>query len=321
MSEPSRTSPPIAPATRPIAPIIVVRVVVPVAAMALAVMHLRGGEQSLPIWIWKLAIRLDLDGITAVRLVAAFYAAIALVIALGPRLARPASMLAALLMALSAVAEVSALVSMGADPSAYAMPVAAFAAAGVLAGAISRLSPRATAAPVRLAPGTVLGPLAALLLTLGAAARLPVADRPRAVPSSWASAQEQVLFRDLDRLVGRTLPESGLSRYQPLLTALTIEGRHLIVFYNPRCGDCQELFDLAFASGSHPEVVAVEVPPPAGVLVSEGDPPRQPECPDCVRTTLQPGPQYFVKLPVVMTVENGRIRCASHDSPERCIDR
>lgn len=313
---PSRSSEPTT-----VAPNILLRGVIPAALLALAAVHMVVGEQSLPIWLWKLAIRFNIDGVTAVRLLAAFEAALAIVIALSPRLARPMSVMAATLLAFSAIAECSALVSVGARVPDYVTPVVTLAVALALGLAISRIAPRAGHPAPRLAPGTVLGPLAALTLTLGAAARLPVADRPRAIPESWAKASDEVLFRHLDRLVGRTLPEAGLSRYQPKLTALTLEGRHVIVFYNPHCGDCQELFDLAFSSASHPEVIAVEVPPPARIIAAEGDPPKQPACPDCTWLTLQAGPAYFVKLPVVMSIENGRILCAEQKAPERCLDR
>jgi len=320
-ASPATPAAPAARGRRALAAVVLLRVVVPAGALALSAMHLAGGERLLPVWLWKLAIRFDIDGVTAVRLLASFQAALAIVIAASPRLARPTALFAAIVLALSAIAEISALVSMGAGVGEYLVQAAALAIAAGLAFAISRVAPRSDAPPPLLAPGTILGPLAALALTLGAAARIPVADRPRAIPESWARATDDTLFRHLDRLVGRTLPESGLSRYQPRLTPLTLEGRHVLVFYNPHCGDCQDLFDLAFASASHPEVIAVEVPPPAGVLAAAGDPAKQPECPDCTWLNLQPGPSYFVKLPVVMTVEDGRIRCAEQKAPERCLDR
>ncbi len=308
------------PPRSPIAGTIVVRVVVPAAALALAAMHLSGGEQSLPTWLWKLAVRANVDGITAVRLLAAFDAALALVILASPRLARPTATLAVLLLAFSAVAEISALVSDRATASAFATPILALAGAGVLGAAISRLAPRPST-PRAIGPGTILGPLAALLFTLGAAARLPVADRPRQIPAAWAAASSEVLFSDLPRLVGRTPAEAGLSRYQPQLTALTLEGRSVVVFYNPHCGDCSELFRAAFSGDAHPEVIAVEVPPPAAVLAAVGEAPADVECPECRRLTLQSGPQYFAKLPVVMVIENGKIRCVEQKNPERCLDR
>lgn len=330
-----------APSARGIAPFVVVRAVIAAAALAFAIAHMAGGEASLPLWLWKISVRLELPAETMVRLLASVEATLALVIAASTRLARPMATVAVALLAFSAVAELSALLGAGATAVAFVRPLVALAFAGLLATALGRRMtpapshpavptdrsaagqappagrPIRTEAPIGV--GSLLGATASLLFCLGLMARLPVPDRPKTVPESLRD-HGGILFRDLQQLVGKTLPESGLARHQPHLTAMTLEGRHIVVFYNPLCSECRDLFDVFFSGPSHPDVIACEVPPPSGAVIATGDPPFTPDCRDCRRTRLADGPSYFARTPVVMTVQDGRITCIEHLEPQRCLD-
>lgn len=307
-------------ARRPIAPTVLLRALIPAAALGAAIAHMAGGEASLPLWAWKLAVRLDMDGDTAVRLLASAEATIAIIIACSSRLARPTAVLAIALLAFAAVAEVSALISISASPADFAVPVVTLAFAGALAIAMGRwVPPRDASSASSIGVGSVLAALAALTFSLGAMARLPVSDRPKPIPAAMEDSSG-IRFRDLDALVGKTLPDAGIAAHQPMLTAMTLEGRHILVFYNPHCGECREVFEVFFGGRPHPEVIAVEVPLPKGAIVAPGDPAFVPDCPECRHTKLAPGPAYFRRTPVVMVVQDGRITCVESVDPQRCID-
>lgn len=312
--------------TRPtrISPEILVRVLVACAAAGGAIYHLAGGEASLPLWTWKLAQRAGMDAITAVRLLAALEMTVALVLVLIPSLARPLTSATLACLALASVAELSARWGASGSVVTFVGPFAALVVSGTLLASRERWS-RGASASTGLTPARargvgavgVLAAIALLVAALGIAARIPVPDRPRA--DAGAVTSSAILFPDPSRWLGKTLPDSKLAAHLPRLTPETLEGRHIIVFYSPRCGSCHEIFRTYFGAGSNPMVIAVEVPPPEGATLIESDQPEEIECAGCRRMKLPAGPAYFVHMPMVVVVNDGRITCVEWRDPIRCL--
>lgn len=317
MAEPTGT-PQFSP--RPIAPFILVRAIVAAAAAGAALYHLTGGEASIPLWIWKLGARAEIDGFTTVRLLAAFEMTIALVVLLSSRLAKPVAFLALATLAFGSIAELSARWGAGSAVTGFIGPFAALVVAGALLASRARWAPPADVSrPAPIGVGSVLVAVGLLFFSLGAAARLPVADQPRRdVAQADAS---NVRFATPDRWVGRTLPDTGLSAILPTLTSETLEGDHILAFYSTRCGLCHDLFRNYFGVGPNPMVIAIEVPPQTDVDLLESDQPEEIECPGCRRMALPSGPTYFQHLPLVVMVKDGRVTCVEWRDPERCLPR
>jgi len=306
---------------RPIAPFILVRAIVATCAAGAAIHHMSGGEASIPLWIWKLSQRLEMNGLDAVRLLAAAEMTLALVTMLCSRLARPTVVLALAGLAFSSIAEISARWGVGAGASTFAWPLAALVVAGALLASVERWAPRSNDR-LRARPGfgSALAAIGLLFFSLGAAARLPIADAPRR-DLAGADAGDEVRFPSPSQWIGMTIPQTRLAVHQPQLTPATLEGRHVIVFYSPRCGLCHDLFRTYFGSGANTAVIAVEVPPATGAQLLESDQPEAIECSGCRRLSLAAGPAYFRHLPLVVVVNDGRVTCVEHRDPERCLPR
>jgi len=305
---------------RALAPFLLVRAAVIVGAAGAAIYHLAGGEASMPLWIWKLAQRAELPPFASVRMLAGLEMTVALIVLCCGRLAARGALTALVIIAFGSVAEVSARWGGASGVIGYAGPLAALVISGTLLASRERWWPQPIgAASPSIGVGSVLAGLGLLTLSLGAAARLPVADVPRRDVAFVDSSG--VLFPRPNEWVGKTLPESGLAAHLPQLTAETIEGQHIVVFYSPRCGRCHDLFRDYFGSGPNPAVIAVNAPLPPDLELLESDQPNEIECPGCRRLTMPVGPVYFQHTPLVVVVMDGRITCVEWRDPERCLPR
>lgn len=297
----------------------VLRVAAALVAFGAALAHLAGGEASLPLWIWNLAKRVDLDAERALRLLAAVELTFGLVILLCGRAATWTALVALLGLMFASIAEVTARLGSGASIDLFVGPGAALVVSGALFASRDRWWPRPDElARRRPGLGSALAVVGLLLFSMGATARLPIGDRPHPRQAA-ASGEMEFVFPNPEQWIGDTIPSAGLGRVLPRLTADSLEGRHLVVFHSARCGRCHDLFRTFFSDGSHPEVIAVEVPPPREARLIESDQPESVQCLDCRRLVLPEGPAYFRHLPMVLVVENGRITCVEHLEPERCL--
>lgn len=301
-------------------PFILVRAAVVLGALGAAFFHLAGGEASIPLWLWKVAQRIEVPAIDAVRILAALEMTVALVVLLCGRLAARTVLAALLIIAFSTIAELSARWNAGAGAIGIAGPLAALVASGALLASRQRWWPQPLyTRPASPGLGSALAAIGLLTFSLGAAARLPVADQPRR--DIALQDRHGVLFPNPSGWVGKTLPESGLARHLPQLTPATLEGRHLVVFYSPSCGRCHDFFRDYLGGGPNPSVIAVHVPLPPDLKVLESDQPADVECEACRRLTLPEGPNYFQHTPLVMSVIDGRISCVEWRNPEKCLPR
>lgn len=286
------------------------RVGVPAILIALVAIESRSGIASLPFWIEGLSTRLEAAPETALRALIGIQLAFAAAAILLRRWSRAISLLAALLLAFAAIAELSALVGRGVDASRFLPPAVLLAACGLMLPPLAR---RIAPAPPSGSPAWRIVALIAIGTTsVATAARVPIAP---AMPT-LGSFSGEVIELAVEDWVGKTIPETGLGLRVPRLTALTVEGRSAVVLYNPHCGSCHEFFETWFAEPRPFRVIALEVPPEAGAVVLESDQPDDIDCASCERLSLPAGPLWLVKPPVMFLVEDGRVQCVAWESDQ-----
>lgn len=161
------------------------------------------------------------------------------------------------------------------------------------------------------------GALAIWVIAIGIAVRLPLSGAAEA-PGGAKSGESLVL--DYITWQGRTLPDTGLSRLLPKLTALTLEGRCIVVLYSPECSHCRELFEQYFAVAQPDrKVIAVEIPPAPGTIALTGDNLGPIPCDGCEHLSLPAGKHYILKPPTVLVTEGGRVVCATDSDWKACL--
>lgn len=301
-----------------------------------AVVPLRAGS-SLPPWLPRLGDVAGIGGEHAARWMTAALATTALTALfwptmLGPATAGTAIAVGGVLLAFAGIATVGAASAVS----------AATLIGGLLAGAVGGLcvlwlagaatpSRDPSQAPRGASPAwQVLGAMALFALALGVAARVPVRPTEALVsvssfethnPAAPNESVEMISF-EFDAWVGRPLADTGLYGYLPELAALVREGTVFLVFYNPRCGHCHELFEAHFAGSLTLPVIAIEIPPPPGGTLVETDEPTEIQCPECQRLSLPTTNAWGVTPPAVVRIEDGIVRCAGEANaltPTDCI--
>ncbi len=314
------------------------RIVAAALLATLAFLPLRAGT-ALPPWIIRLGDIGGMDGDHAARWVSAIFAATALLALLWPAIA-PRAIAAggglAILAGLASIGGAAALA--GTSSAAAAVLVASIVVCAVGVGCVVWLAPRACAPTARRGTSVawhLLGGIAALTLTLGLAAEVPVRST-RALMSATAFEQSpapqgqgdgagtkaetptgagssggaQMITFELEAWEGRSLAETGLYAFLPELAALVREGTVYLVFYNPRCGQCHELFEAYFTGPLDDPVIAIEIPPPPGVIMAASDQPVDINCPNCQRLRLPETHAWGVTPPAVVRIHDGEVECA-----------
>lgn len=299
---------------------IVERIAAPAALAACAAIEFVVGGNALPQWTVNVATKTGigpdgmLRGLIALQMTGA---AFALVFA---RLRTSIAWLAFVAFSFSGLAELSALVNAPGDrmlpPTAWIAPFTALAVgvAGIAVLAKSAPAPRAAVRP--LGAWQVFVGLFIAAGSVGIAGRATLAPRTAAT-APMAGSVETVML-NIDEWVGRTIPETGLGSHLPLLTAATLEGTKWIVFYQPSCGRCHEVFRAYFRGPQGSSVIGVVVPhaPDADVLPS--DQPSDVECEQCIRMSLPEGTRWIITTPTIVKLEGGRITCVTNNDYDRC---
>lgn len=294
------------------------RVFVPLVLLLLAWLEARGGPGTLPRWLATVGSRFDLSEDLLLRVLIALQLALAAIALLIPRWSRTVSTTALVLLVFAAVAEVSALVGTGGEALRFVPPLVILAAAASLLPTTLRALGAASSAG---SPAwRVLGSLAIGVASVAIAVRIPFGDAASS-PADARSTAVEVVELALEDWSGRSLPETGLPRRLPELTALTLEGRSVLVLHDPRCGQCHDLFATWFAAPVDARVIAVRVPPAPGASLLESDQPEEVACADCVRLSLPTGPTWLVQTPAVVVIEDGVVRCAAKglDQASECL--
>lgn len=293
------------------------RILVPAALLACAGLELWRGGDSLPTWVANLAYKTGAGPDAVLRILIAAQLAGAVLALFSAALSRPIAWAAAGALAFSGLAELSAIIGRpGTAPvpaSTWVLPLVGLGAGIAGVAALSRPVPPRPARPV--GAWSVLGALGACIAAAAVAGRLELAPRsaagvaPDGVPTVMLNPEEWV---------GMTLPQSGLARHLPAITPATLEGTKWIVFYNPSCSRCHEVFRAYFGGPQGDSVIAVEIPVVPGEAVAAGDDLGDIECDGCRRLGLPAGTRWVITSPTIVRVEEGRIACATASDYGKC---
>lgn len=281
----------------------------------------RFGADAVPIWAIGLSASLGIDPAVGARILAgACFAMGGLSLALRASGRRPAMVFAALL-ALSGIADGSAMLSLGDDATTGLLrPILQFAVGG---GCLVLLASGPAGESRPSTAGMVAAKVVLTLAVSAAVAAGTTVTMPESFRESIArGADGRFLVHDLtgSDWTGRALSETGLLEHLPAIEALSQGQPTLLAFYRPNCGMCHDLFDKHFGDRLPYRLVSIEVPPAEGVELAENNYPEDVTCPDCVRLTLPRGPVWVVTAPMLVEVVDGRVVCVSGDDFERCID-
>ena len=299
---------------------------------------LADGTAALPSWMAQLGGRAGLDAVATMRVAIGIMGSLAfgaLLLGSRPRLGPAIGRVTGGAISFAAIASLSAAIAVPLRDGAAAPPLSPGAWALAAGFAVYLLADRAGArAAARLAADAAAGRAprvrspawTAMLMLASIVAAFAAAGRVEVVRSvaGTASALAPGTYVELDYTTwaGRTIPDTGLARLNPMLTALTLEGRSAVVLYDPRCGTCHTLFNEYFSEPRAGErVIAVRVPPNPDANLLPSDQPEDVNCPHCTFLDLPEGKSYLVGRPTLLVVEDGRVSCATEKDFSGCLGR
>jgi hypothetical protein len=304
----------------------------------IALSWLSDGTSALPGWMANIGTRAGLDDSATMRIALGAMGSLALVaLLLGsrPRLGPAIARAVGGALAFAAIASLSAAIAVPLRDGVAAPPLAPGIWALAAGFAIYLLADRAASrAAARRASDAAAGRsprsysaawtailiLSSLVASFAAASRVDVVRSVTGQPMVRAPGTYVEL--NYTTWPGRTIPDTGLARIVPMLTALTLEGRSAVVLYDPRCGSCHQLFEEFFAQPHGDEkVIAVRVPPDPDAQLLPSDQPDEVECPHCTFIDFPPGKAYLVARPTLLVVEDGRVTCATEKDFASCLGR
>lgn len=304
---------------------LIIRILTPLLLLATAFAWVRGGTQWTPVWLINVGTRAAIDASATAQLTVGVLSGAAFTLLLfggRPVLGRATARAILLAFAFCCVSTLASLVAAPASAGSSSSPLALPIIGLVVSLALSTVASRPTSAQntsARLG-GVWRGAavLALWILSIGIAVRIPIENNAPLRTGSAASGENVIL--DYVQWQGRTLPDTGLSRLLPQLTALTLEGRSIVVLYSPECGHCREVFEQYFATArANVKVIAVEIPAAPGTISLSGDNLGPIPCAGCERLSLPPGKTYILKPPTVVVVEDGRVVCATDSDWKSCL--
>lgn len=298
-----------------------IRILTPLLLIITAITWIQGGTAWMPLWMSNVGLRIGLSPISSAQLVIGLLFAVAVSLLLfGRKLF--GSFLSRIGLVIYAFCCVSTLASvMASTPAGAGLAPLLFPAIGLLISLGLYLlidkSKAVEVAPSRSAFWIGAGIFAVWVVAIGISVRIPLA---MTASSKQQLVGENSVVLDYVQWQGRTLPDTGLSRLLPILTALTLEGRCIIVLYSPECSHCRELFEKYFTvARPDVKVIAIEIPPAPGSTALIGDDLGPVPCEGCQRLKLPEGKLYILKPPTVLVVEEGRVTCATDSDWKTCL--
>ncbi|HMN95945.1 MAG TPA: hypothetical protein PKC43_09815 [Phycisphaerales bacterium] len=294
----------------------VTRLIVPAWILVLAAFQLAiGTTEALPLWLYGLSLRFGVEPLTTLRVLVWTEFAIAGLIVVFGHWSRGLAILALVAIAFSSMASISAAID---APRGILMATAALAVSLVLLAIVLRAAPRRSDSALSI-QWRVIAALALVAASGILAAQLPL----RAAPPSFRERMRppsDVVEMDFRGFIGEPMAATPVAGRFGMITARTLEGRVIVVFYNPDCGACHDLFRERFSGRLEIPVLAVRVPPPRDANRLASDQPEQVDCPECEFIDLPEGPLYLLTPPMVVVTDEGRIACvADQRTLDECL--
>ena len=299
-----------------------IRILTPLLLIITAITWIQGGTAWMPLWTSNVGLRIGLSPISSAQLVVGLLFAVAASLLLFGRKRKIGSFFSRIGLVTYAFFCVATLASvMASTPAGAGLAPLLFPAIGlVISLGLYLLIDKSNAvevAPSRSAFWIGAGIFAIWVVAIGISVRIPLAIT---ASTKQQSVGENSVLLDYVQWQGRTLPDTGLSRLLPILTALTLEGRCIIILYNPECSHCRELFEKYFTvARTDVKVIAIEIPPAPGTTALIGDDLGPVPCEGCQRLKLPEGKLYILKPPTVLVVEEGRVTCATDSDWKTCL--
>lgn len=303
----------------------VARIVLAGCLVVIAILIATTGSEAVPLWIIGASTALDLSPEVGARITTGACAGIAGTLVFLRDRGRLPAMVTAAALALSGIADGSAILALGDEARVGLLRPILQVLAGIPLLLILSRSNAAPRKPMRHPGLAGLGIVSSMVIGAAVAANITIVmpESYRANSSTAGrDASGRLMVNDLTASdwTGLTLEETGLLDHLPAIAPLTQGQTALISFYRPNCGLCHDLFDKHFGGRLPMRTIAIRVPAAEGVDLVENGYPEDVICPDCVRLPLPEGPVWLVTTPVVIEVVDGRIACVSQDDFERCID-
>lgn len=275
-------------------------------------MQLRSGPESVPAPVVEIFVYLfEWDPAVAARMVVTLeLSAAAAVLLTGSRVLALAMMAGFGFVALACV---SAAIRAGGMP----VPLASLAIAAAAIWFVARGDGRGSARARGLSPAW--SALLALAVASATARMSSALEFPRE-PDPAAKAKANSIDLDLKPYVGKPISETPIAAYLPRIVADLGAETAFLVFYNPRCDACHNLFEAHFSEPRLERVIAVEIPPPPDAVLVEADHYGPIECPSCEFESLPPGPLWLIAPPMTVKVERGVIVCVADRFGGDCLN-
>ncbi len=282
--------------------------------VAVGIAQLRIGVECVPAPLVELAVFLfEWSPDAASRTVVAIELALAAAVAVaGTRWLAIASLVAMAFVSLACV-------SAGLRAGAWLTPTL------VLGACVGALWFASRAVDTRAALRRGLSPAWTALLAIAAAtiaARFSAGMAFQSPQQSEAEKKARVNAIDLDLkpYIGRAVADTPIATYLPRVAADLGQTTTFIVFYNPHCDACHNLFEAYFSQPRLERVIAVEIPPAADAILVDVDHHGPIQCPSCEFETLAPGPLWLVAPPMTVKVEAGVITCVADRFGGDCLN-
>lgn len=282
--------------------------------VAVGIAQLRIGVECVPAPLVELAVFLfEWSPDAASRTVVAIELALAAAVAVaGTRWLAIASLVAMAFVSLACV-------SAGMRAGAWLTPTL------VLGACVGALWFASRAVDTRAALRRGLSPAWTALLAIAAAtiaARFSAGMAFQSPQQSEAEKKARVNAIDLDLkpYIGRAVADTPIATYLPRVAADLGQTTTFIVFYNPHCDACHNLFEAYFSQPRLERVIAVEIPPAADAILVDVDHHGPIQCPSCEFETLAPGPLWLVAPPMTVKVEAGVITCVADRFGGDCLN-
>lgn len=303
--------------------IVLTRIATPAVLVLLTVLEKVYGGDGLPAWLANMAIKTGAGVEHAVQVLMAVQLTGAAVAVIFRRVAPAVAWITFVALSFSGLAELSAVFMAPGNTVVpmrfWLVPLVQLAVGvaalwGVVSTAEQARIARMSQPPARVTVWRVLLVVCIATVAAGVASRTSISARN----VTLLQGVETVVL-DPDTWEGKTIPGTGLAQFLPALTPLTLEGTKWIVFYQPSCGRCHDVFRTYFAGDQLKTVFAVQVPHAPNEKVLESDQRGEVECDNCTFLSLPKGRQWLgLTTPTIVKVENGKVVCVEAINYSRC---